>query len=67
MGYDLIRYLIIRLLCGESLEEGPRFLVRIRDTAFNELDVELTNKDPERNSRSLEQFYVESPTSWRIF
>lgn len=67
MGYDLIRYLINRLLCGESLEEGPRFLVRIRDTAFNELDVELTNKDPERNSRSLEQFYVESPTGWRIF
>ena len=46
MGYDLIRYLIIRLLCGDSLEEGPRFLIRIRDTAFNELDVELTKKGP---------------------
>lgn len=41
MGYDLIRYLINRLFCGHSLEEGPRFLARIRDTAFNELDVEL--------------------------
>lgn len=41
MGYDLIRYLINRLFCGDSLEEGPRFLARIRDTAFNELDVEL--------------------------
>ena len=38
MGYDLIRYLINRLFCGDSLEEGPRFLARIRDTAFNELD-----------------------------
>lgn len=41
MEYDLIRYLINRLFCGDSLEEGPRFLARIRDTAFNELDVEL--------------------------
>lgn len=41
MGYHLIRYLINRLFCGDSLEEGPRFLARIRDTAFNELDVEL--------------------------
>lgn len=46
MGYDLIRYLINRLFCGDSLEEGPRFLARIRDTAFNELDVELTKKGP---------------------
>lgn len=44
MGYDLIRYLINRLFCGDSLEDGPRFLARIRDTAFNELDVELRKR-----------------------
>ena len=35
---------INRLFCGDSLEEGPRFLARIRDTAFNELDVELRKR-----------------------
>lgn len=41
MGFDLIRYLISRLICGGSLEKDPRFLVRLRGAAFGELGVEL--------------------------